>query len=121
MMQTTLKPEGEVGWKERIPRYAFGFAVLFVVYLVPILVYIYPHWPLDSVGWAILILVGFPVSACLELIGGFIFSRQAGQRISAKRFSATRIGIALLVFMGLAGGLLFLWSSFEPFIRPHFK
>ena len=71
-------------WKERVARYAIGLAVLLVVYLLLVLVYVYPHWPIDLVGWAILILVGVPVSFGLELIGGNIFSRRLGQRFSGK-------------------------------------
>jgi hypothetical protein len=110
-----------VGWKERTGRYAIGFTVSVAIYLLLILAYVYPHWPVDIVGWAIIIIVGIPVSFCLELIGENFFSRQMGQRVSGKRLSVKRIGIALLVIVGLAGVLFLLQTVCDPFIRPHFK
>lgn len=121
MKWATRKPESEVDWKERIVRHAIGFAVLLVVYLLLVLIYVYPHWPIDLIGWGILILVGIPVSFCLELIGGNIFSRQVGQRVSSKGFSVKRIAIVLLIILGVAGAFFFFWTACEPFVRPHFK
>ena len=101
-------------------RYLIGVLVVLVVYLALLLYYIYPHWPIDLLGWFILILVGIPISLCLEWIGESIFSKEVGQKISDRKLSAKRIIFSLLVFVGIAGVFVILWFIFGSFIRPHF-
>ncbi len=106
--------------REKVMRYLVGIPISLGIYLGLILLYIYPHWPADLTGWFILILVGIPVSFCLEWIGNSFFSKETGSRISEKRFSVKRIALGLFVFISIAGGLAFLWVLIGFHIRPHF-
>lgn len=107
-------------WKKRIKQYLAGFLVVLGVYLVLIILYIYPHRPIDLVGWSILILVGIPVSIFLEWIGEIAFSKKAGLKISGEKFSTKRLLVALLFFVLLGGVLVLLWLIFGSIVRPHF-
>ena len=102
-------------------QYASGVLIFVSVYLVLILPYIYPHWPVDLVGWLVLILIGVPISFCLEWISESAFSKKTGVRISTNRLSITRIAIALLFIVLIAGAFALLWAACGPFIRPHFN
>jgi hypothetical protein len=102
-------------------RYAIGIVIFLGTYLVLILLYIYPHWPVDLVGWLVLILIGVPISFCLEWISESAFSKKTGVRISTNRLSVTRIAIALLFIVLIAGTFALLWAACGPFIRPHFN
>jgi len=115
-----MRRESNESRKERVTRYVIGVLVILVVYLVLLLYYIYPHWPIDIVGWFILMLVGIPISLCLEWIGESIFRKEVEKKISDKKFSAKRITFSLLVFLGVAGVFVILWLIFGSFIRPHF-
>lgn len=110
-------------WKERIVRYAVGIPILLVIYLVLILFNIYPHWPIDIIGWSILIVAGIPISLCLEWIGSSIFSEKTTLKISRKRLSAKRIMFALFVVVVIEVVLFLLWLVFGSFshIHQHFK
>ena len=106
--------------RERVMRYLVGIPISLGIYLGLILLYIYPHWPADQLGWFILILVGIPVSFCLEWIGNYFFNKETGSKISEKRISVKRIALGLFVFISIAGGLGLLWVLFGFHIRPHF-
>lgn len=106
--------------KERIRRYVIGVPILLGVYLALILFYIYPHWPIDLIGWSILILAGIPISLGLEWIGESTFSEKAGLRISNKKFSAKRIGFSIFIFILIMVILGLLWFIFSSFVRQHF-
>jgi hypothetical protein len=107
--------------KDRISRYLFGWLVVLVVSLALFFFAFHPHWPVDIVGWLILILVGIPISFCLRWIEHSIFRKEIGQKISAKKFSVKRIIFSLLVFAFLTGVFALLWFVFGSLIRPHFS
>jgi len=107
--------------KERFFRYAIGFFILLVVYLVLLLFYIYPHWPIDLIGWAILILVGIPLALFLELISEFFFNKKTGQKISDAKFSIKRILIVIMAVIIIFGVLALFWYRWSSVIQPHFK
>jgi uncharacterized protein YqgC (DUF456 family) len=106
--------------RESVMRYLVGIPIFLGIYLGLILLYFYPHWPADSLGWLVLILVGIPVSFCLEWIGNYFFSKETGSKKTEKRFSVKRIALGLFVFISIAGGLGLLWVLFGFHIRPHF-
>jgi len=58
-----------------------------------------PYRPNDFAGWLILIALGIPLGLLLEWIGGFIFSKELGQKISSKPFSVGRIIYASGAFL----------------------
>jgi len=113
--------QSKAPWKERFKRYAVGIPIFLIFYVVLILLYLYPHWPTDLVGWFILIVVGIPISLCVEWVGEILFSERIGLRISGKKFSVTRIVFSLFVFLVIAGVLALFWFVFGPFIRQHFR
>lgn len=84
--QTPMRMESNESQKGWVKRYVIGVLVVLVVYLVLLLYYIYPHWPIDLVGWFILILVGIPISLCLEWIGESILVRKLGKKYRIKSF-----------------------------------
>lgn len=106
--------------KNRLRRYAIGIPILLGVYLILLLFYIYPHWPIDLVGWLILIFGGVVISFFLEWIGESLFTEKTGLRLSGKKFSLKRIVVTLLVFIAIACGLAILWFLLGSFLRPHF-
>lgn len=106
--------------KERTKRFAIGVPIFLGVYIVLILLYIHPHWPIDLVGWLILIVVGIPISLCLEWIGESVFSDKVGLKISSEKFSIKRIVFSLFVSAVIVGALVLLWLVFGSFIRHHF-
>jgi len=106
--------------KDRLRRYAVGIPILLGVYLILLLFYIYPHWPIDLIGWLILIFGGVAISLFLEWIGESLFAEKTGLRLSGRKFSLKRIVVTLLVFMAIACGLAVLWFLLGSFLRPHF-
>ena len=72
-------------WKGRIKRFAIGVPIFLGVYLALILFYIHPHWPIDLIGWAILVLAGIPISLGLEWIGESVFSEKAGDTMETAK------------------------------------
>lgn len=106
--------------KNRLRRYAVGMPILLGVYLILLLFYSYPHWPVDLFGWLILILGGVPISLFLEWIGEALLSQNTGSTLSGKKFSFKRIILALLLFIIIGCTLAFLWFLFSPFLRQHF-
>jgi len=105
--------------KDRLRRYAVGIPILLGVYLILLLFYIYPHWPIDIIGWLILIFGGVAISLFLEWIGESLFTEKTGLRLSGKKFSLNRIVVTLLVFIAIACGLAVLWLLLGSFLRPH--
>ena len=61
-----------------------------------------PALPATSRGWALLVVAGPLGYLALELLGEKLWSREAGLRISRRRFSWKRVFVALLAFLGLA-------------------
>lgn len=116
-----INDESKESCKDRVVRYAVGIPIFLGVYLVLMLFYVYPHWPLDLIGWAILVLAGIPASLCLEVIGEFVLSEESGQEISNNKFSIKRVVIALLVFAVIAGASILLWFAYGSSIRHHFR
>lgn len=117
------KNEANGEWKERIVRYATGISILFATYLVLMLLYVYPHWPIDLIGWSILILAGIPVFLCLE--GVVVFTKERGQKISSNEFSIKRVItaliISLIILSLIASASCLLWVAYGSFIRTHFR
>ncbi len=107
--------------KERFKRYGVGISIFLAIYVVLILLYLYPHWPIDLVGWVILMGVGIPISLCVEWVGESVLSERIGLKISGKSFSVTRIVFSLFVFLVIAGGLALFWFVLGPFVRQHFR
>jgi hypothetical protein len=98
-----------------------GFAVILCACGLSIL-WLFIDLPFSSklLSWGVLLVVGFPLYALLEGLGGEIFSLQRGERISRKRFSWKRIGYGLilqLMILGLAFVLHYLMKTGVPFIR----
>lgn len=108
-------------WRKRIIWYITSFLIFLGFYLVLILLYIYPHWPMNVVGWFILIVIGIPISLYLEWTGEFVFNKKVGLKISHKNFSVKRIMLALFVFIVIGGILVFLWFIFKSFLSQYFK
>ena len=104
-----------------IRRYAVGVPIILGVYLILILFYIYPHLPIDIVGWFVLILIGIPISLTLEWIGESILSEKVGLKISGKKVSGKRVIFLLCIFIFVLGILALLWFIFGSFIRHHFR
>ena len=113
------EPKGT--WKERLFRYTIGILIFLGIYLILLLLYIYPHLPIDLCGWTILISVGIPLALSLELIGEFVLRTKTGRKISSARFSAKRISIVIVTLLIIAVALGVFWYRWAPAIRPHFK
>jgi hypothetical protein len=98
-----------------------GLTVFMTVYFILLLLYLYPHWPVTAVGWALMLLVGIPVSVVLELLGNAMFLKRRGEGVSREGFSGKRIAVALLLIVGvvvLLGGFAY---YFGDHIRRHFN
>ncbi len=118
-----IKEKHEINgtWKERIVRYAVGIPIFFGIYLALMFFYVYSHWPIDLIGWSILILAGIPASLCLELIGKLGFTKERGQKVSSNRFSAKRVMIALFFVILIVSAFGLFWFVYGSFVRTHFK
>jgi len=121
MNQTPTHHRPNAPLKERLKRYAVGIPIFLAIYVVLILLYLYPHWPIDLMGWFILIVVGIPISLCLEWIGESLLSERISMKISSKKFSMRRIAFSLVVFLLISGVLGFFWFVLSPFVRHHFR
>lgn len=107
--------------KGQIKRYLIGFSIILSLYLILILLYIYPYWPIDITGWCFLILVGIPIAMLFEFFGESIFNKKVGSKISNKSFSLKRIGFSLCLLLILIIGGVFLWNELASLIGHHFK
>jgi len=107
--------------KKGIFRILLGFGFIAALYTLFILLGIHPYWPNGLAGWLILIALGIPLSLFLEWIGGFVFSKEFGQKISNKPFSIGRIIYALWSFLLFFACLFFLWRIFGPWLGVHFS
>jgi hypothetical protein len=68
-----------------------GFAAIYV------LANFYPAFPKSTLGWLAVFFIAFPVLMGLEFLGDVIF----GARYWARRSSAARISLGVLVTLGL--------------------
>jgi hypothetical protein len=109
------------GTDPKARRYLIGFPIIMIIYLGLIFLYIYPHRPIDVVGWLILIFVGIPINLLVEWIGERVFSHRIGQELSDKRTSVKRIIVALFVILALIGFFSVVWLAFSSLIRQHFS
>jgi len=71
--------------------------------LVALVVFeLYPALPSSARGWLLLVVAGPPLHAAAELLAEKLLSREAGLRISAKRFSWKRVFAVLLALLAVA-------------------
>lgn len=108
-------------WLQRIIRYLLGIVIILIMYLALALLYIYPHLPIDTTGWAILLLFGVPITLIMERLAEIVFKDEIGQRISNKKCSIKRIIIALCILLTIIGVLYSISILLWPVISPHFK
>lgn len=108
-------------WNQRIVRYAIGIPIFLTIYLILMLLYIYPHWPADLIGWTILLFVGIPICLFLELIGESVLRKETGQAISTKKFSIKRLLVAISICIRIIVVLVLLWSTWGSSISIHFS
>jgi hypothetical protein len=118
MVTQTSSNKSRYDW---IRRYAFGIPVFIGVYLGLVLLFIYPHWPSDLIGWGILVFLGVPLAFLTEWLGGVLFSKKTGKRISSKEFSLKRIGITIILFGFIVSLLWAFWHFLGALILPHFR
>lgn len=105
-------PPGERDVSPRLPRWLVRVAGgLFTLFFVEVLVVlsVLPFPPTTSRGWILLLVFGPPAYVALEWLGGRIFNREVGSRISPAPFSWARIVIAVAVLLVLLVPLMW-WS-----------
>jgi len=107
-------------WKKGIVRHFIGIPIFFLIYFILALFYIYPHWPIDLIGWSILILVGILFSLAFEMVGLYVLTDRIGYSISHQKCSLLRIFISLMIFLSIIGLMGLFWLELAIFIRPHF-
>lgn len=109
------------GLRKLVVRYVINLSIFLCISIILILLNIYPHRPIDLLGWIILIVGGILISLYLEWIGEFLFNEKIGLKISNKKFSSKRIIFSLFIFGCIIGALFSLWFSLRFFIRQHFE
>lgn len=101
----------------RIGSLGFRIRALFVLMFVWLLVAgflaleFWPDLPQSKLQWVALVLFGPPICFFGEAFFGWLFSRRHGQYVSQRRFSLTRILVALpvvLAFVALSWWLSWL-------------
>ena len=102
-------------------RIIIGLMFLVAFYTMFLLLDIFPHKPNSLAGWLIVIIVGLPSWLIIEWLGGLVFSKKLGDRISDKPFSSARIIYPLVVFLVFLGIMFLLWKILDPFLRPYFS
>ncbi|WP_144305923.1 hypothetical protein [Oceanidesulfovibrio marinus] len=107
--------------KARIKRYLLGFSIAMSVYLILVLLYIYPHLPKDYTGWIIVCAVGIPLYVLWEVVVGYVISREVGSEIASKSFSIKRIMFAVVALSVVITGLLLMSNMLQPLIGDHFR
>jgi hypothetical protein len=105
----------------RIFRILLGFGFITAIYTIIFLLAIYPLKPNGAVGWLIFSGLGIPFVLFLEWLGGFVFSKKLGQKISSNPFSIGRIIYALGFFLLIFACVFFLWRAFGPWLGGHFS
>jgi hypothetical protein len=71
--------------------------------LVALVVFeLYPALPSTARGWLLLAVAGPPLYVAVELLAEKLLSREAGLRISAKRFSWKRVFVVVLALVAVA-------------------
>lgn len=83
-------------------RWLAALVALWAMLIALLLLGLYPALPETAGGWLLLVAAGPPAYLAVELVAGKLLSREAGVRLSAKRFSWKRILVALLVALALA-------------------
>ena len=77
--------------------------------------------PNSTIGWAIIIIVGIPLSITLEALSELIFSEKIGKKISGKRLSGIRIFLALIFAIVIFAALGLLSWFFMPYMDNYFS
>jgi heme/copper-type cytochrome/quinol oxidase subunit 4 len=106
---------------QQIRRYAIGYTILIGMYLIFILLYIYPHWPKDVIGWLILIFAGIPVAVGFDLIVEIISNKEKGWQVSKKTFSLKRILVGIIFCLTMITISIFIFLAFSTYIGHHFR
>jgi hypothetical protein len=109
------------GRPSRLRRWLIGLPFVVGIYVGLIFLYIYPHKPVDLVGWLLLFFVGIPVSGLLEWLGDRFLNSRAESNASLGRVSAKRITLGLFAFLALIGVAIVFWLLFGPLVGPHFS
>jgi hypothetical protein len=106
---------------EKIKRYIISIPIFLIVYLFIICLAIYPHIPIDYIGWIILIFIGIPIMIFVELIGTYVFNEKISNKLSRNKFSLKRIIYALNIGLLIIIISLIIWIKFNNIIIEHFK
>ena len=63
--------------------------------------------PASRTQWTLAVIAGPPLYLAAEAFGGWLFSKEHGERISSKPFSWLRILVALAVMLVVFGAVVF--------------
>jgi len=105
-----------------------GYVFISVIITAIALAYLWPHIPKTTVGWLLLLVLAPPVYVLLELLGSVTFSDSLVARlfgVAGGFSSVVRIAYGVVVFLLLAGAIIFAASqvpeSIREFIRNQFR
>jgi hypothetical protein len=107
--------------KNKVKRYFLGMMFFLICYSFLMLLYIYPHWPIDFIGWILLVVVGIPAYLCLEFISTWFFCSKRGHKVSTGNFSFKRIIIGTVFVLVAIIAFGFLFYVLTPIVAPHFR
>lgn len=79
-----------------------GVLALWAMLVALVVFELYPALPGTGRGWLLLVVAGPPLYVAAELLAEKLLSREAGLRISAKRFSWMRVFVVLLALVAVA-------------------
>jgi hypothetical protein len=119
MKNQTRRP-GNGSNTSRLRRYFIGVPLIIMTYLGLIFLAIYPHRPVDWIGWVILIFIGIPITCFLEWIGEYLAKKDSKKSDSEKKLSLKRIMIVLLIFLFLIGASIVCWMFLGDTIKEYF-
>jgi hypothetical protein len=85
-----------------------GFAILWVLLAVLMILDFWPNLPKTKLHWFLLIVAGPPIGMLGETFAGWLFSSEHGKRVSPKKFSLLRMGIVMVIMLFIVGFITFI-------------
>ncbi len=109
-----------MGNKESLLRRTIAATIGFAAYMVLIFLSIFPHLPVSTVGWLIVIFVGIPAALLVQWIGELLFNERFGKKISRKPISLGRMTIAIFVAICYVGLAYLAWTTLAVYVHQFF-